>query len=204
MQRRVSVHHLFVMVPILGIVVAASRAIRDSSFLWHVRAGTHQLDLGSVIRVDPFSFTAGGEEWRTQSWVAELTYGVLERWTGDLVWVWPMLALVMGVTLFMVSAAVYRNVARPMTTGVAVFSVAWLSLRNRVPRPVRFSYVFLAALVLLLGEKRLRWARPLVRWVWAGVHGSFVIGLGLIVLEAVRQRPDVTQVHLTDRLAVLA
>ena len=58
MQRRVSVHHLFVMVPILGIVVAASRAIRDSSFLWHVRAGTHQLDLGSVIRVDPFSFTA--------------------------------------------------------------------------------------------------------------------------------------------------
>ncbi len=51
-----------------------------------------------------------------------------------------------------------------------------------------FSYLFLAALVLLLSEKRLRWAIPLLLWVWAGVHGSFVIGLGLILLEAVRQR----------------
>ena len=188
MQRRISVHHLFVLVPILGMVVAGSRAIRDSSFLWHVRAGTHQMDIGSVIRVDPFSFSAGGEEWRTQSWIADLMYGVLERWTGDLVWVWPMLAVVMGATLLMVAAAVYRSVPRPMNTAFVIFFVTWLSLRNLVPRPVLLSYVFLAGLVLLLGDRRLRWAIPLLLWVWAGVHGSFVIGLGLIVLEAFRQR----------------
>lgn len=188
MQRRISVHHLFVLVPILGMVVAGSRAIQDSSFLWHVRAGTHQLDSGSVIRLDPFSFSAGGEEWRTQSWIVDLGYGVLERLTDDLVWVWPMLALIMGATLVMVAAAVYRQVPRPLNVAVVVFFVAWLSLRNLVPRPVLFSYLFLAALVLLLSERRLRWATPLLLWVWAGVHGSFVIGLGLILLEAVRQR----------------
>lgn len=188
MQRRVSVHHLAVLVPILGVVVSASRAIRDSSFLWHVRAGTHQLDLGEVIREDPFSFSAAGEGWRTQSWITELTYGVLERWTGDLIWVWPMLALVMGATLFMVAAAVYRKVPIPLNTAFVVFFSAWLSLRNLVPRPVLFSYLFLAALVLLVGERRLRWAIPLLLWVWAGAHGTFVIGLGLIILEAIRQR----------------
>ena len=186
--RRISVHHLFVLVPLLGVVVAAARAITDGSFLWHVRAGTHQLDIGSVIRLDPFSFTAGGEEWRTQSWIADLMYGVLEGWTGDLVWVWPMLALVMGVTLVMVAASVYRSVPLPMNTALVMFFVAWLSLRNLVPRPVLFSYVLLAALVLVVADRRLRWAIPLLLWVWAGVHGSFVIGLGLILLEAVRQR----------------
>ena len=58
MTNRLTVRHLFVLVPVLGVFAAAAKAITDNSFLWHVRAGTLQLDTGEVLRSDPFSFTA--------------------------------------------------------------------------------------------------------------------------------------------------
>ena len=186
MIHRLSVRHLFVMTPVVGVVVAAARSITDNSFLWHVRAGTVQLDAGEVLRVDPFSFSAGGEPWRTQSWLADLLYGTLERWTGDLSWVWPIVALTMTITLALVGLAVYRETGNPLVVAVILFFTAWLVLRTLVPRPVVFSHLLLAALIVVLAHARLRWTIPLLLWVWAGLHGSFVIGLGLLVLEAVR------------------
>jgi hypothetical protein len=183
---RFSVRHLFVLVPVLGVVVAAARPITDNSFLWHVRAGTLQLDAGQVLRADPFSFTAAGESWRTQSWIADLGYGLLERWAGDLSWVWPLVALTMGATVALVGLAVYREIARPLATAAVLFVLVWLLMRTLVPRPVVFSHLLLAALVLALGHPRLRWVIPLLMWLWAGLHGSFVIGLGLLGLETVR------------------
>lgn len=186
MIHRLSVRHLFVMTPVIGVVVAAARSITDNSFLWHVRAGTVQLDAGEVLRVDPFSFSAGGETWRTQSWLADLLYGTLERWTGDLSWVWPVVAVTMTITLALVGLAVYRETGNPLVVAVILFFTGWLVLRTLVPRPVVFSHLLLAALVVVLAHERLRWTIPLILWVWAGLHGSFVIGLGLLVLEAVR------------------
>ena len=183
---RLSVRHLFVLVPVLGVAVAAAGAIADNSFLWHVRSGTLQLDLGEVLRTDPFSFTAGGEEWRTQSWIADLGYGLMEQWTGDLSWVWPVVAITMTATLALVGIAIYREAANPLATAAVLFFVAWLVLRTLVPRPVIFSHLLLAMLIVVLAHPRLRWTIPLVFWIWAGLHGSFVIGLGLVVLEAAR------------------
>ena len=186
MLRRLSVRHLFVLVPVLGVLVAAAKPITDNSFLWHVRAGTVQLDAGEVLRVDPFSFTATGEGWRTQSWLADLGYGLLERATGDLSWVWPLIGVTLVLTLGLTGLAVYRQIENPTATAIVLFFVAWLVLRTLVPRPVVFSHLLLAALVVGLNHPRLRWSIPLLLWIWAGVHGSFIIGLGLIVLEAIR------------------
>lgn len=186
MTHRLSVRHLFAMVPVVGVVVASAKAITDNSFLWHVRAGTVQLDAGEVLRADPFSFTAQGEAWRTQSWIADLLYGTLERWTGDLSWVWPVVAVTMTITLIFVGLAAYREAGNSLVVAIVLFFTAWLVLRTLVPRPVVFSHLLLAALVVVLAHRRLRWVIPLLIWVWAGVHGSFIIGLGLIVLEAIR------------------
>jgi hypothetical protein len=183
---RLTVRHLFVLVPVLGVFAAAAKAITDNSFLWHVRAGTLQLDTGEVLRSDPFSFTANAERWRTQSWLADLGYGLLERATNDLAWVWPLVGLTLLGVLALVGIAVYRELPSPVATSVVLFFVAWLILRTLVPRPVVFSHLLLAAVIVALGERRLRWVVPLLLWVWAAVHGSFVIGLGLIALEAIR------------------
>jgi hypothetical protein len=181
-----SVRHLLLLTPWIGIVVGASRPIRDNSFLWHIRAGTLQLEAGEVLTTDPFSYTMTGEPWRTQSWLADLLYGWLEQSTGGLAWVPWILIICGGLVLGLVGHATFRRVPDPLPVALALVSLTWLGLPNLVPRPVIFSFVLLALLVVVL-DLRAHWAAPLILWVWAGLHGSFVLGLGLLMLDALRR-----------------
>jgi hypothetical protein len=165
------------------------RPLGDNSFLWHVRAGTHQLDLGRVLTVDPFSFTRGGEEWRTQSWLAELGYGWLERMTGDLSWVAPMVYVVALAMMALVAVAVYDTIREPIRSTAVLMVVAFISTPFMVPRPVILSYTLLAGTVVILRRsERLAWALVPLIWVWAGLHASYTLGLALVALEAIRTK----------------
>ncbi|MFQ5554026.1 MAG: hypothetical protein ACE5GC_01485 [Acidimicrobiia bacterium] len=169
--------------------VVGLRAVGDNSFLWHVRAGTAQLDLGRVFTTDPFSFTSPGDAWRTQSWLAELGYGFLENLTGGIGWVHLLLFAVVSLTLVAVGMAVYGTTHRIAPTAVAMLVVAWQGAPFAVPRPVIFSYLALAIVVLVLQRSDADlWVLPPLIWAWAAVHGSFVLGIGVIVLDAVRGR----------------
>ena len=160
-----------------------------ASFLWHVRAGTLQLEAGQVLRSDPFSFITLGESWRTQSWLAEIGYGWAEQTTGSLQWMPTMMFLVMGATLAFVGIAVYRTVLDPAKTALGVVAVAWVGMLFVVPRPVIFSFLFLAVFVVVLGHPdRLGWTLVPLSWLWAAVHGLFVLGLTLVALETIRRR----------------
>lgn len=185
--RRTTLAHLWLAVPWIGIVIAARRPIGDGSFLWHVRAGTVQLQEGSVLRADPFSFTARGGAWRTQSWLADLLYGWLDERVGLRFVPW-LIGTVGIITLVLVAIAVYRETSEPRAAGMMMVGVIWLGAAYLVPRPVLFSFLLLAALAVVVGDRRLRWTIPLLIWVWASLHGSFVLGLALLALEAVRRR----------------
>jgi len=167
-------------------VLAARVPIRDNSFLWHVTAGRLQTDLGSVLQTDPFSFTFSGEPWLTQSWLVELGYGWLDRRFG-LGFV-PWLVGGVGLAVFgLVGLISYKAAGLLPAVGAIVLS-AWLGVAYLSPRPVLFSYLFFAVLIAIDSDDRLRWSAPLVLWVWAGVHGSFAIGLAYLVLSALRRR----------------
>ena len=179
--------HAAPLVPLFLVAVAAVSLIRDNSFLWHVRAGAVQLSEGRVITEEPFSFTMTGTPWRTQSWLIELLYGQLESWFGGLSWANVMVGVFATVTAALIGLSIYRGVRSPIVTGFAMIVTVWLAGPFIQPRPVIASYVLLAALVLVLqNRERLIWlAVPLI-WIWAGVHGSWVIGGGLLVLEWLR------------------
>jgi hypothetical protein len=185
--RRLTPRHLILLVPWIGIVVAAAKPIADNSFLWHVRAGTLQLDLGRVLTTDPFSFTMHGAPWRTQSWLIELAYGLLERWTGGLAWVRFELVIVASLTYLLLTLMVYRKSRNVLATGLLMAVFTWLAVAFEVPRPVVFSGLFLAMLIVML-DRDLLWPVPLLLWVWAAVHGSWILGLGYLVLYSLATR----------------
>lgn len=187
--RGLAVRHLWLAVPFLGIAWRSVYPIGDNSFLWHVRAGEVQLASGEVLRVDPFSFTHLGEPWRTQSWLIELMYGWLHELTGGLQWVPTMLFLVVGGTLGFVGLAIYHAVRDPLRTAVLLAVVAWVGSFFAVPRPVVASFLLLAvATVIVQHSERAGWAVVPLLWLWAAVHGSFVLGVGYLVLESLRRR----------------
>ena len=169
----VTVRHLYVLVPIAVVAWRAVTPLGANSFLWHVRAGTLQLEAGQVLRSDPFSFITLGESWRTQSWLAEIGYGWAEQTTGSLQWVPTMMFLVMGATLAFVGIAVYRTVLDPAKTALGVVAVAWVGMLFVVPRPAIFSFLFLAVFVVVLGHPdRLGWTLVPLSWLWAAVPAS--------------------------------
>jgi hypothetical protein len=175
------------LLPLVAAVVAARLPVRDNSYLWHVRAGSLQIESGEVLTVDPFSFTALGRPWRTQSWLADLLYGWADR-------IWGLEAvtpLVLVGALIMVGAIglrVYRAVPVALPAAIGTIWVMWLTIGYFTPRPVLFSLALLAVFLVAADDQRLRWALPLIMWLWASVHGGFIVGLGYLVLDGLRRR----------------
>jgi hypothetical protein len=186
---RFQIRHLYPLIALAIYPVVAAGPIGDNSFLWHVRAGAAQWDLGRVLSSDVFSYTRAGEAWRTQSWLAELMYSGLEAATGTVGWAAAFVAVAGLGALALIGIALYGATRSTFTTAIWLFIAVWLAAPFANPRPVILSYLLLAALVLVLRlDDRILWAVVPLMWVWAAVHGSWMIGLGLIVLVAISRR----------------
>lgn len=186
---RFQIRHLYPLIALVIYPVVAAGPIGDNSFLWHVRAGAAQWDLGQVLSSDVFSYTREGEAWRTQSWLAELVYSGLEGASGTVGWASAFVAIVGVGALSLIGLTIYGATRSTFTTAIWMFFAVWLAAPFANPRPVIISYLLLAALVLMLRlDDRLLWAVVPLMWIWGAIHGSWMIGIGLMVLEAIRRR----------------
>ncbi len=189
MIRRLQIRHLYPVIPLAVLAVVPLAQLRDNGFLWHVRAGVMQLASGRVITLDPFSYTAGGESWRTYSWLAEILYAYLDSVFGGIEWVPVLVALVSVTTLSITGLTIYSASRSVVVASGWLIVGIWLLAPFSQPRPVVFSYLMLTALVMILtsGDK-VWWAVVPLIWLWAGLHGTWVIGIGLVVLAAAQHR----------------
>ena len=186
-RKRVEVGHVALAVPFAATIVASRLPVRDNSYLWHVRAGTVQLDQVAVLTSDPFSFTANGAAWRTQSWLADLLYG----W-GDRLWglsvVTPLVLIGAALLVATIALRVHRVSPSPIATALGTVWIMWLTIGYFTPRPVLFSLMLFGLLLLAADTPKLRWSLAPLMWLWASVHGGFVVGLGYLVLDGLRRR----------------
>ena len=184
--RRLSLSQLVLIVPWAGLVIDAWAPIRDNSFLWHVRAGELQAESGTVLVADPFSFTMLGERWLTQSWLAELLYAWGEANWG-LGFVPPTLLVLSSITFLGIGMAAYRRSKSAPATAIVLILSTVLTLSFLVPRPVIFSFALFALVIVAWDRPTAGWCIPFLFWIWASVHGSFVIGLIYIGLTIIAQ-----------------
>ncbi len=181
---RFSLAHLLLIVPWIALVIDAWAPVRDNSFLWHIRAGELQARAGEVLTADPFSFTMLGERWLTQSWLAELLYSWGEAQWG-LGFVPPMLLVMTSITFLGIGLIAYRRSQSLTATVIVLLLTTVLTLTFLVPRPVIFSFALFAVVVVAWDRPATRWTVPFLFWIWASMHGSFVIGLAYIGLTII-------------------
>ena len=175
-------------------------SLSDNSFFWHLRTGEYILDHG-IPHHDVFSFTAAGTSWVAQSWLAEVTYGVLYRSFGafgvrffvgvvgagiGLLAYRLALRLVRdrvvacGITLAALAGIYTLWSERPLLIGVLFFLVLLWVVEVPDSFVGRHPIIVLAGAVLAVGE-RARQLRARVRVSWhctCSVAGSTATGRG--------------------------
>lgn len=179
--RRVSLASLCGLVVTVAGFFVGLQPLRDNSFLTHLATGRLIVDGGwSVPTTDPYSFTAHGEPWTVQSWLASVAYALAEDAAG-LVGVRLLVAVASGALAW----ALWR-LTRPAGAVVArvglVLPVLVIGYAEWTERPLLFGLLALALVHLLANGVGRAWLAVPLFAVWVNVHGSFPLGGALLVL----------------------
>jgi hypothetical protein len=169
-----------------------------------VRAGQVMLATGDVLRIDLFTFTAHCDPWLNQQWGVQVVLAGVFGWLG-----WLGLALVRAALAAGVAALTY-GACRAF--GAERRPAAWLTLLSWLPhlggqlRAQFFGLLLFAAVLWLVAgriehPRRLWWAVPLLL-VWANAHGSFPLGVLVLVFALIEDR--VTRRPVRDTAVVTA
>lgn len=172
------------------LAIGAAHAIVDIDIYWHLRVGndliaTHSIrDAGSS-----FAFTLPGHGWVTTQWLSEVVLATVYN-LGGLAAI-SVLRILLSVALL---AVLGRQLLRGRRTvwGPIVFAVtACTAAAYFQERPQLFSLFFLVWLAgvmrdELVADRRYRmWAIVAVTWLWANVHGMWVMVSACYLLLAV-------------------
>jgi hypothetical protein len=166
--------------------------LHDNSFLTHLATGRwlHEGNLGRLWMgtVDPYLGTSTGRTWVVQSWFASVLYAGAETVAGAAGIRLLMAAVAAGIVaaLWRLSAPGRSLVARTVAVGgvVALGGTVWSE------RPLMFGLLFMAVVLLAAdGVVRTWWLVP-VGWLWVNTHGSFPLGVVVLVALAVGARLD--------------
>ncbi len=185
----------FLVVPLvlagLAAFAATRAAVSDSDFFWHLAIG-RDIAAHGVPRVDVYSWTVAGRAVLPDQWLGEfLLYAAyaIGSWTGTI----ALRALAVGVLIgTVVWTALAERPRRPFIAVLASLPAIGVSRFAWTDRPELFGLVCFAILIALLRAVRrgsltaFALCVPLVL-VWTNLHGSYALGLGLVLVVAVER-----------------
>jgi hypothetical protein len=174
---------------VAGCLIAWRSALHSGVFddtFWHWAMGNWMLDHHRVMTHDIYSYTVHGHSWITPEW----GYGVLLAETVRLIGpvaFWLLSAGLASLTVLAVAGRSRLVGAGWTWTGLLCVETGVALTLSLDDRPQMVSYFFLALLLLLLSlarrQRRWLYVIPVLFVLWANMHGSFPLGLGILALE---------------------
>ncbi len=162
--------------------------LADSDGWWHLRTGDLILEEGSIPATDPFSWTAAGERWQPNAWLSDVLLALIRQAAGP-----QGVALLRSVAVVAIGILIYllarRTGARPWPAALTAAVVTLVMNPFIAERPQLFGFVLLP-LVVLAGAAALEdgWRAPMavagLVAAWVNLHGSFIVGVGVVTLMA--------------------
>jgi len=158
----------------------------DPDVWWHIKVGQDILRTHSWPTVDPYSFTAAGTPWIAYEWLGEALLALVWKWGGNL----GLFVLLTLVTSAVILGLYYYGTLRSGSSKAAfasAFALSSLAFLSFTLRPQMFGYCFLVLLLIVLewfrrGVSWAIWTLPPLFLLWVNTHGSFVVGVGVLVV----------------------
>jgi hypothetical protein len=164
--------------------------IPPHDFWWHLATGRIIVAQHAIPTLDSFSYTRTGLPFYNQGWLAQvLMYGIYQA--GGLALTLlvqaALIALAYGLLLRL---CIVRTGRLRLSVALLLLTTLPLSFDNWNVRPQSYAFpLFVGFLVILtefrLGRRNRLWLLPLLMLLWVNIHGTFILGLGLIGLTFV-------------------
>jgi len=190
--------------PLVALAVLTVRSrFNDPDLWWHLRTGQIIWTNRAVPRTDLLSFTTGQHAWVPQEWLSQLSMYAAWR-AGDYsgLMLWLCVAIAVLLVIQYVSCSLYSGNAKVAFLGALVawlFSTVGLAIR---PQMLGFTLLTCELLILHLGRSRdRRWFYwlPVLFVIWVNAHGSFFLGMIVLVVVLVSGSFNVTAGLLQSR-----
>jgi hypothetical protein len=153
---------------------------------YHLKVGQLMVAGHAVPRTDMLAWTTAGRPWLDQNWGAQLVLYGIWRLGGFPLLTVTSAALTVASWALVAAACRRRTANLRLIAGTVLAGYAVAAAAFSV-RPQLFSLLLFAAELYLLEVARTRpkvaLAIPLLMPLWANLHGAFVVGVGLLVIE---------------------
>jgi hypothetical protein len=199
-------HLLAVAAAGLLLVFAATVPIVDIDLWWHRWLGDEILLSGTIAGIGTAWAPFGDPKWTTTQWLSEVIFALLHSAGG-----YGAVTALRLVVICLICAVLARTCLLHRSPFVAspVYAATLLGLALFVvqDRPQTLALVAAAALggwvdVALRGRPLPRiWVVPLVTWLWANIHGSWVLAPTALAVLAVGLLLDADRVAARQALA---
>ena len=161
----------------------------DPDIWWHVKTGQMILATWHWPTVDAYSFTVHGQPWIAYEWLGEAVMGIAAR-IGGLRGLDALLIALGGAVMIALYAFGTIRSGSSKAGFAAAAVLASLATPSFTMRPQMLGYLFLVLTLIALelfrqGKKWAIWVLPPLLLVWVNTHGSFIIGLGVILVYLV-------------------
>lgn len=170
---------------LVGAVATIARTFFvDPDVWWHIKQGEVILASHHVPTKDIYSLTLAGRPWTAYEWFGDVLLATAYRLGG--MRGLEALLLVLGsailVALYTLAAVRSGNSKAAFVATATLFVLAAVSFNLR---PQMLGYLFLILTLIALerfrlGKRGAVWALPILMLFWVNVHGSWIIGLGVI------------------------
>lgn len=168
------------------IAIADAGRFADPDLWWHLITGETVLRAGHLIMREPFSYSAHGLYWVDHERIAEVIMALAYR-AGGIVGLKLFKLACTAVTFILITLTIAETGAsRPIQSCVLILAAVGLGPTIQF-RPQLFTFICFSALMLLLtrhnyGRKKQLWLIVPLMFVWADLHGGYVVGLAMLGL----------------------
>jgi hypothetical protein len=179
------------LLPAVTLLLIATMSIHPkgvNDLWWQLKTGELIWTRHSVPRSDLFSYTAAGQPWHVQEWLAELLFfGLYRGISPDALAAFKLFACTLLFALVLWRC--WLRCRMPALTAAVTVVAAYAAWPGFAMRPQLFSYLFLALALLFLDQWRRgawRWAvwtLPLITMLWVNLHGGFLVMFALLGVE---------------------
>jgi hypothetical protein len=158
----------------------------DPDLWWHLKTGELILSTHRWATTDPYSYTSFSAPWMSCEWLGDIFFAAVYRFGGLRGLEALLIVLASAVMLALYGFATLRS-GNCKAGFVATAALLVLANPSFNLRPQMLGYLFLILTLIALerfrqGKQRAVWFLPILFLIWINTHGSWIIGLGVIVL----------------------